>query len=277
MLKNSQLNKELWENGYVIIPFLDSNALNSMRASCQRFVPKPTDHFFATTHSPDLELRRQANSTIQEGIHMACLAYLDEAMLLGGAYILKPPFGKGVLSLHQDWNMVDETQHRSYNIWIPLVDTNKENGAIHVLPGSHNKEFTIRGPGIAAYWNNLEEEVYSHMTCLNMRAGEALIYDHALWHSSPPNQSSQPRPAAVIGTVEKDTPLRAWFAQDDQIAEYELSAAYFFNEIDISKPTTLEKLRVFDFQNPILTRDKLNSLYLPNQKKNWWKRMLERV
>jgi ectoine hydroxylase-related dioxygenase (phytanoyl-CoA dioxygenase family) len=34
----------------------------------------------------------------------------------------------GSLHPHQDWNIVDEREFNSYNIWLPLVDVNAENG-----------------------------------------------------------------------------------------------------------------------------------------------------
>ena len=40
----------------------------------------------------------------------------------------------GALRPHQDWSIVDEESFRSYNVWIPLVNVDENNGAIQVLP-----------------------------------------------------------------------------------------------------------------------------------------------
>lgn len=277
IFKDTALNAELAEQGYVITTFLQPLAIRGLIEASDQYIPADVGHFFATTHSPDLALRKQANEVIQCNIAVACNEHFDQAQPLGGAFIAKPPHGKGVLSLHQDWNIVDEHQHRSFNIWIPLVDTHAENGAVHVLPGSHNKEFTIRGPRIGDGWNGLEKDIYQHLKRLDMKAGEALVYDHALWHSSPPNQSTEPRPAVVIGMVAKDTPLKAYFGEDGQVAEYELTPSYFFEELDITTPTILKKLRTFAHQNPALTQKKMEGLYLEQAPKSWWKKMLQRI
>lgn len=270
IFKDQALNKTLSEEGFVVVPFLNQHELYELKKASEQFISQDLNHFYATTHSPDLALRKQANQAIHDNINSAATLVFDKAELLGGAFIAKPAHGKGVLALHQDWNIVDETQFRSYNLWIPLVDTNAENGAVHVLPKSHNKEHTIRGPRIPFQWKNLEEKIYAKMTRLDMKAGDALVYDHALWHSSPPNHSNVQRPAVVVGMVEKGTPLKAWYGEGNSIAEYELNASYFFDEIDITRPTSLKKIKTFDFKNQAMTEEKWKKIYLGEPIKKWW-------
>lgn len=270
IFKDQALNNVLSEEGYVVVPFLNPHELSELKKASEQFISDDVNHFYATTHSPDLALRKQANQAIHKNINSATNSVFDKAELLGGAFITKPANGKGVLALHQDWNIVDETQFRSYNLWIPLVDTNAENGAVHVLPKSHDKEHTIRGPRIPFQWNNLEETIYAKMTRLDMKAGDALVYDHALWHSSPPNMTTENRPAVVVGMTQKGTPLKAWFGNGDSVEEYELNASYFFDEIDITRPTSLKKIKTFDFKNQAMTEERWKTIYLGEPIKKWW-------
>ena len=165
IFRDTSLNDILWEQGYVTIPFLEKEVVSSIISKCSPYVPENLNHFFATTHSPDLDIRKTVNRIIQEAIQKASEQVFDQAVLLGGAYISKPALGKGILELHQDWNIVDEHHHRSFNLWIPLVDTSKKNGAVHVLPKSHNQEQTLRGPGISQMFEGMNESIYPHLTC----------------------------------------------------------------------------------------------------------------
>ena len=220
VFKNNDYNNSLREKGYIILPFLKKAELEKLNSVFYDFVPQSTDRFFATTHSPDLNLRKSANQAIQEAIKEPISLYFSDGKPLGGAFITKPVGNKGILPLHQDWNIVDETKFRSYNIWIPLVDVNEHNGAVFVLESSHNKTTSYRGPGIASPFSQITDEVMKAMTCLNMKAGEALIYDHALWHLSPENKSNQNRPAMVLGMIPRLAEMRSYYQEGTEIAEY---------------------------------------------------------
>jgi hypothetical protein len=49
-------------------------------------------------------------------------------------FIAKGASGQSTIPGHLDWSIVDETRHRSVNVWIPLCDTSESNGALAVVP-----------------------------------------------------------------------------------------------------------------------------------------------
>ena len=182
--------------------------------------------------------------------------------MLGGAFISKAPGEKGILPLHQDWNLVDEKKARSYNLWIPLVDVNEENGAMRLLVGSHTKQETYRGPNVPPVLYPISSEVDQHMVSLNMKQGEAVLYDHALWHSSPQNRTDQLRLAFVLGAVPKDVELKYYQQNDDMVEEYASHPNFFFENDRESGPAGLELIRTFNHPNAFLSKEKFEELYL---------------
>ncbi|NQX99369.1 MAG: phytanoyl-CoA dioxygenase family protein [Flavobacteriales bacterium] len=229
ILKSKTLNATLKQKGYVIIPFLNSTEVTSLKEAYQKSHPNNPDGFYATTHANDVNFRKHANEQIKAVLNAPIKKNIQNINALGGAFISKSPNKKGVLPLHQDWNIVNEDKYQSYNIWIPLQDVDEYNGAVRVLERSHNKMKTYRGPNISPILANIADEVQAHMISLNMKAGEALIYNHALWHSSPINQSDQHRLAVVYGIIPKAATMMYYYRNKKNVEEYISNLDFFFN------------------------------------------------
>lgn len=147
----------LWKDGYVVFPLLDKQKVDELRAIFYQFHPKVPSGFYASTHLEDIDLRKKMSDAAMKIISPEVKKWLRNGWLLGGAFISKSPGESGVLPLHQDWNLVDETRERSYNLWIPLVDVNEVNGAMRILPSSHNKQKTIRGRKSVLFWSQFHQ------------------------------------------------------------------------------------------------------------------------
>lgn len=173
--------------------------------------------------------------------------------VLGGAFVVKPAHGKGILQPHQDWNLVDETITRSFNLWIPLVDVNVENGAVFVLDRSHLEFPAYRGPGIPSTLKNVEESIWKKMHPLNMKAGEALFYDHALIHGSPPNHTDTIRVGIVMGMMPANASMRLYTAGSNGIEEYECDEDFFLSHQPTDAPKVLRHLQTIPSTQTVIT------------------------
>ena len=234
------LNTKLRQDGYVIVDFLDNEEVTNLRHAFQVLHPSEQSGFYASSHVEDRNFRRQVNDSITAVFQRPMMQNLINVEGLGGAFISKAPGKKGILPLHQDWNIVDETKWRSYNIWVPLVDVSEHNGAVMVLKGSHSKKHVFRGPNIPPILPGDAETVLEHMELLPMRKGQALIYDHALWHASPINQSDDPRLVAVYGMAPKSAPIKFYHMAEDMIYEYNASADFYLYENPGKGPSNLK-------------------------------------
>jgi hypothetical protein len=165
--------------------------------------------------------------------------------------IVKGTHNKYLLQPHQDWNIVDESMFRSFNVWIPLVDLNQENGAIMVMPGSHNWIDTYRHSSIPCAFSQVHSLLLEKMQTLYLKAGEALIYDHALIHASHENRSGEVRVACASGIKPKEAEMLFYWNNNGIIEEYKSNADFFMTENVFAGPGSLEKKKTvkYDFKS----------------------------
>jgi len=100
------------------------------------------------------------------------------------------------------------------------------------------------------------------MTSVNMKAGEGLLYDHALWHSSPINQSDQLRLAIVMGVIPQGVPMKYYYQNGDHIEEYDANPVFFFEQNPENGPKGLNLCKSFAHTQEMLSEAAFNTIYL---------------
>lgn len=247
-------NRELEEKGYVLIPLMDDGTVAYLKEFFLENHPEDITRFYASVHHPDKAFRLRMDAEIRRTLRILLGRILEEGELLGSSFIAKPKGSQGILPPHSDWNIVDERHSRSYNLWIPLVDTTVENGAVHVIPGSHNWMDDFRGPGIPNPYADLKEEIWAAMQPLEMAAGTALLYDHRLLHASPNNQTDELRIACVSGIKSKSADLRYYHGDDRIIRAYAADSEFYLTGNPDEGPGQLEFLEEVSDLLPEVTK-----------------------
>lgn len=79
---------------------------------------------------------------------------------------------------------------------VAVVDTDLDNGAIDVLPGT-NREFY-------RFWRYAIERKYRLTTRVPMQRGDVIVRKSTLWHRGMPNKTNRPRPMMAITFGEVD-------------------------------------------------------------------------
>jgi ectoine hydroxylase-related dioxygenase (phytanoyl-CoA dioxygenase family) len=69
---------------------------------------------------------------------------------------------------------------------VAVVDTNLQNGAIDVLPGTHQRFYK--------FWQYASARLYEKTTRLPLQQGDVLVRSSNLWHRGMPNLTQIPRP-----------------------------------------------------------------------------------
>jgi hypothetical protein len=82
-----------------------------------------------------------------------------------------------------------------------VVDTDLENGAIEVIPGSHRRFYK--------YWRFALERPYRFSKRIPMRQGDVLVRTSRLWHRGMPNRTSFARPMVAMTFGERVVGPRA--------------------------------------------------------------------
>lgn len=194
--KSSELQEIFESLGYVIIPnFLSTDEIKALRDNYLSSNIKGKG-FHATMHFSDIEYRRKTSSTINNIFSTKASELLIDYKQIVSNYTVKEPGKESFFDFHLDWNMVDETACKSITIWSPLEDTNENNGNLWILEASHQLGDSYRcGPGLSLYFRDPSElgTRKFEKKSLPMKAGDAIIYDHKLFHGSPPNKSNHAR------------------------------------------------------------------------------------
>ena len=128
----------------------------------------------------DRPVKLELDSFIRELITPLCKQHLTGFKALIYTALAKAPGNNSELDLHQDWSLVDESKYCSISLWIPLIDSVIENGAVHVLKGSHKKYLNPRGGSIPSISFSDKEVLKKKMIPMEMKAGEAYVKKSSL-------------------------------------------------------------------------------------------------
>jgi len=202
IFKNPTSEKQFREQGYVVVDLLDETAVNTLRTAYDQHKENVTQPFHTTHFSTDPAYKQQVHDTISNTVFSFAGKLLNDFTPVFGNFMVKQTGPNSEMPLHADWSYVQENGLRSLAIWVPLVDTNKDNGCLGVIPGSHRISPAIRGPRLVqAQYENFKKWIEAKGKLLSMKAGQAVFYDHALMHYSPPNMSAENRPALNLSCV----------------------------------------------------------------------------
>ena len=109
-----------------------------------------------------------------------------------------PNQDRSVVPWHQDLGYLelDAADTFMVNFWLPLVDANKENGCLEVIPGSHREYIDhVGGLGPAGNFKGIRDEDLpsDEVVCCPVPRGGVLLLQHRTIHRSVPNTSDQVR------------------------------------------------------------------------------------
>lgn len=203
ILKDVVLWQQLCEVGYVVFPFLDTVQTDAL---LQGFKETETAHAFkdkyhhSTFHTANKQLAEYVNRVIIDNIKTKLDTIAADYKIFAANYMIKESSAESEVVPHQDWTYVDETNFNSFNLWIPLQDVDTTNGCLTFLPNSHKIFFSHRpSPQYPGIFDAVMPQVYSQMIPVEMKAGEAVIFNHATLHGSVPNTSGKRRVNVVLG------------------------------------------------------------------------------
>jgi hypothetical protein len=247
ILKDADADRQLRELGYVVFPLFSETQTKDLLGFYLANHPEEQAGMSASAHSPDIAFRKKMSDAIHAAVVPALEQHANAVQALGGSFISKSAGSAGSLAPHQDWNITDERQYRSFNLWMPLVDTANENGGIMVLPRSHLMGLNFRGPGIPAVTEHIQESLWEAMETLVIPAGYGLLYDHRLIHASGPNKINDPRIVAVLGMVETDAPMMIFYGEDKKITSYACDPQYFLEKNPNEGPDGIAQIESFNY------------------------------
>ncbi|MCB9204958.1 MAG: phytanoyl-CoA dioxygenase family protein [Flavobacteriales bacterium] len=223
VFKDSQLQKQIESQGYVIVPLLSEEEVARLASVYNKYGANENSHeFYLSIWLEDEQLKSQVHDEIVNVIKDRCGQVLNDYKHLVSNFAVKYPGENSEFDLHQGINFVDESEFVSVTVWIPLQDVSEKNGCMRVVPGSHRFfEQSVRSQHYLSPFENIKDEIKSkYSVSLEMKAGHAWIFDHRLLHYSPVNQSQEVRLATLNIMTPSEAPVILYYkASNDHLSD----------------------------------------------------------
>ena len=267
---NTRLGNEISEEGYTITQCFGNEQIAEATAFLMDLHHVTEGEGFQNiTNVPDLNKRSEISQLISDIVYPLLPGFFKGYVPFIGSFAVKHKSRYNNVPLHLDWSVVDENKYQSYNVWIPLVDVHSENGCMGALAKSHKCQYSVRGSLInkIAVFEKDEPIISSYKEqhvakTLDMKAGQALIYDHRLAHFSHPNKTDSPRLAVSLVMVPSEAPLFQYhFEPSGSISVFNLTKEFYLTYDMQSHPSKyLDQAGVIPVSDVIRCEDQLNPL-----------------
>lgn len=199
-----------------------------------------------------------------------------------------PHDGDNSVAVHQNPSFVDEPNHKSVSLWIPMTSVRKENGTLGVLKGSHDVFDAKRAANMPDIFKSVEQQLQNDwLEPLELEAGQAVLLDDSIIHWSYPNTSENNRVAVQLICVPRDTRHVYYYYNQDaegtRLNLYEVKKDFFFNlkwkvepeglaRFD-SLPYRYDGLTLSDLFDKVGPRNAVFAAKRPLDKPSFWKRL----
>lgn len=266
MFRDERLAAQLANDGYVVVPLLDAAQVSELAELFRSIQPAELTGIWSNVHGRSRETNLQVDETIRRLFAPRAAELFEDCHLAGATFLVKGTGPGSDSKPHQDWNNVDERRFLSLSVWCPLVDVDEHNGALQVIPGSHRLFDTVRAITLPSVYLEFDRELEELLTPVPMRAGEACIYAHNLFHGSKPNSSPAVRVAAVCGILPRAAEHLHYFRDPrttppGEVEVFGIDREFFYGGLlelyDGRRPESLRQLGSIAHDGRPLSRDEV--------------------
>ncbi len=227
----TSLDDELDDRGFARFGFLTGAEVEGATQIASTLAIDPASGFYASNVHAARHQAAAARDRLLDLVSRAVDRTLPGRRAVKAVVLAKGPVGDNWVGVHQDWDYVDERHHRGHVLWCPLVDTRAIDGLLHVIPGSHRWLDNRRGSGAFPLPFQRHEEALRRIgVAADTAAGEAVMYDNAALHFSPPNDGVALRLVLGLVVVPDDATIVHLHSTDGATADlFEVDPATFTN------------------------------------------------
>jgi ectoine hydroxylase-related dioxygenase (phytanoyl-CoA dioxygenase family) len=267
IFKNSDLQTKLKHEGYAVMPLLNSQDIAQLLALYKTYYPEDSLPVF-NSFARNAEVRTSISQGIQQVFKPRLEQYFDGFRITMGIFFIKNKAEDNHIGIHQDPTLLkNECLQEHINFWCPLQDVNKDNGAMQVFAGSHLMFPPVQALTIPTPFGQHSDLIYRQMQTIDMKAGEVLVFDNRLIHSSTSNTTNGKRICVVSSII----PASAeWFSfyrnpnlPNSDIEVYEQQPDCYLDvewTNNMEPPKTGKKIGLLDFRPFTVSEDELNNI-----------------
>lgn len=262
---NTELQQQFEQEGYVHVPLLTKSEVKDLQHIFRQNTSFEEGQPFLHTHQTGAEVRQHIHSLLLPYITHPLHELFSNYKTCFAYFLAKKAQVESVINVHQDKSLVDENQYKGVTVWCALNDMSEENGCLHVVRRSHLFGQNIRGSGIDMPYEGIKEEVEQrYVTPIRMKAGEAVIFDHRLWHYSPTNYSSRDRVAVGAIAIPQEAGFVHFQRNGQGKVEKYCAGDDFPLNFDVNKellPSDCKKENEFSYELPSISKEAFMGLY----------------
>lgn len=274
IFRDNKLGRQFMQNGFCVIgDFLGESDLAAIGNLYDELNLVELHEIYSNIKDRPEEVNSRIDATLVSIFRPSLEKHFVNYRTGGGAFLVKGTGESSVSSLHQDWNVVDESKFVSMCVWCPLIDVDESNGCIQVVRGSHGWFRSLRSinmPSICVDFDKVE----SRLEAIPVKRGSAVIFAHNSFHGSRPNYSGRIRPAASVSVMNRDADMVHYYRNGDVIEI--LNAETFFNDtvhlLLKEQKADLTRLGIIDYKSSYnVTHDEFYRTY--RRHNSIWKRL----
>jgi len=236
LFKDELLQQTFDRDGYVVIDFIDPEQVEELTGFYRGLdhAPMPEYGFQVSLDNNQGDFVR----TISDKLKQTLKPYVDRQFqnhqIFTASFVVKEKNPLGVVPPHQDWTFVDEYKYWSATIWCPLIDVDMHNGGLGVIQGSHLFYDHVRpspSPQYEPPFKNHIRSIFPYLKIIELKAGQALVFNNRTFHASLPNTTDHSRIAFGLGITHRDAEIQHFYLLPDQekvlVERYEVSPDFF--------------------------------------------------
>jgi hypothetical protein len=264
VLLNEDLQGRFEKDGFVKIPLLGnedimnlSEILKELKEESQKGQMNIDSSYKLSFFSSSPEYRKTVLERIGTFFQPKVDRFLNGYKPLIINVFDKEP-GTGEVPIHQNWTFVDEDKFTSVSVWIPLIDTTRENGTMEVVRGSQRVLTKYRAPNIPWVFEGMLNELKEkYLEPIDAKLGEAEIIDDSIIHWTSQNDTSQVRTAIqLIMIPNESTPIHYYKnpgTEEDKLEIFEVDSDFFTRFNMQEKPMNVKSIGFVDFKYKALS------------------------
>ena len=195
------LDREFARSGFVVVRLMSRDEALGIAETCRRNLPQDIPAHenvtYIYTDEPELAWIEDVAGPVFE---RALLSLLADMRRLHPSVIVKPA-GERAVPPHVHPIFTLEQSASTVFCWCALEDMEDANGVMQVLPGSHKLFPIMPMYGQEPYFLPAWDDISARMESIYLEAGEALLFDESLIHSSLPNSTARHRLALATHCI----------------------------------------------------------------------------
>ena len=270
IIVDEDLKDVLHETGFCIKGNIGLNNIKKLKEVYDKFHSVKTKEggMFYSLYSLNLEYRKNIHKALGEIMSPLYNQEFQDYKSVINSFIVKFNGEESAFTLHQDSTSLDEFKHSPLSVWIPLQDTNINNGCLCVVPKSHHIFYPYRGISFPTPFEDIESTVRAYLEPIEMKAGDILLFDNRLVHFSPTNHSDSERVVVMSGLFPKEAVMENCFKDVlkenapleiyKQEEDFLLTNTTFFHDCT-ARPIVGEKIKELDVDLPKFSKEKFES------------------